>query len=97
MPWELHPFTAATVPGDKGELAFIIRVRDGFTRRMKEKVDLAKRARGLGAEEECSIRVTGAVEGPYGQGEVLSCHEAVVIFAGGSLSLQVISKSMTKS
>lgn len=87
LPWEAHPFTAATVPGGKGgsesgELTFIVRVRDGFTKRMKERVDKERKAQGLGVEAECKIEVKAAVEGPYGQARPLDLYDGVLIVAG---------------
>lgn len=90
LPWEAHPFTAATVPaqsqssGDSGELTFIVRVRDGFTKRMKDRVDAERKAQGLGVEEECQIKVKAAVEGPYGHVRKLDLYDGVVVVAGMS-------------
>ncbi|ORY35674.1 ferric reductase like transmembrane component-domain-containing protein [Naematelia encephala] len=90
LPWEAHPFTAATIPknpelgADSGELTFIVRVRDGFTRRMKEAVDTERKAQGLGVEEHCKISVKAAVEGPYGEARDLRRFDSVLILAGGS-------------
>jgi len=83
LPWEAHPFTATTI---SGELTFIVRVRDGFTKLMKDKVDEERKARGLGIEEgeDVGINVMGVVEGPYGIGRDLSRFNGVLILAGGS-------------
>ena len=83
LPWEAHPFTAATTSSCEN-LEFIVRVRDGFTKRMKERVDEERKALGLGLDDECSIQVKAAVEGPYGGKRSLSSYEAVLILAGGS-------------
>lgn len=87
LPWEAHPFTAITIPEpagsrEKGELSFVVRIRDGFTRLMKERVDEERKARGLPVDEQCSMKVQAAVEGPYGLAEDLSGYDAVLIFAG---------------
>jgi len=82
LPWEAHPFTAATVPENGGELAFIVRVRDGFTKEMKNWVDKERKAQGLGIEEHCSIQVKGAVDGPYGRGGDKSHFDALLVLAG---------------
>lgn len=90
MPWEAHPFTAATVPlrnphgedKETGELTFIVRVRDGFTKRMKNRVDKERKALGLAVDEECKIEVKAAVEGPYGQVRKLDLYDGVLIVAG---------------
>ena len=88
FPWEAHPFTASTIPAHassdarSGELTFIVRVRDGFTKEMKEQVDKERKARGLGVEDECQIQVKAAVEGPYGGSKDMSRYDGVLILAG---------------
>lgn len=88
LPWEAHPFTATTIPAraghgtESGELTFIVRVRDGFTKEMKEQMDKERKVRGLGVEEACKIEVKAAVEGPYGESIDMSRYNAVVIIAG---------------
>lgn len=90
LPWEAHPFTATTIPGEAdmglgvGELTFIVRVRDGATKRMKDAVDKERKAQGLGIDEECSIVVPGAVEGPYGEMRRMDMYDGVIIVAGES-------------
>ena len=90
LPWETHPFTATTIPRraghgtESGELTFIVRVRDGFTKRMKEEVDKERKAQGLGVDKECKVQVKAAVEGPYGEGADLSRYNGVVIISGES-------------
>ncbi|OCF32660.1 hypothetical protein I316_05581 [Kwoniella heveanensis BCC8398] len=90
FPWEAHPFTACTVPlkpgqgAESGELAFIIRVRDGFTKRMKERVDEARKERNLALEADCEVEVQAAVEGPYGVKSDLRGYEGILMFSGGS-------------
>lgn len=90
LPWEAHPFTATTVPArpefgaTSGELTFIVRVRDGFTKRMKDAVDAERKARGLGVEEHVKIEVPAAVEGPYATVDSKKGFDGVLILAGGS-------------
>ncbi|KAL7422396.1 ferric-chelate reductase Frp1 [Cryptotrichosporon argae] len=86
LPWESHPFTAATVPSayDDGELKFIIRVRGGFTRRLRDRLDEVRKLRGLRALEACEIEVSATVEGAYGRASRLDAYDAVVLVAGGS-------------
>ncbi|EIW68400.1 hypothetical protein TREMEDRAFT_32173, partial [Tremella mesenterica DSM 1558] len=90
FPWEAHPFTAATLPArpgqgtGKGELTFIVRVRDGFTKRMKDHVDEERKARGLGPDVQVSVDIPAAVEGPYGESRSLDRYDGVLILTGGS-------------
>ncbi|WWC90459.1 uncharacterized protein L201_005394 [Kwoniella dendrophila CBS 6074] len=90
LPWEAHPFTAATIPLNpghgtgSGELAFIIRVRDGFTKQMKNKIDKVRKEKGLSIEDKLDVEVSAAVEGPYGEKSDLSGYEGILIFSGGS-------------
>ncbi|WVQ79682.1 hypothetical protein IAT38_001782 [Cryptococcus sp. DSM 104549] len=65
-------------------LAFIIRVRDGFTKRLKDRVDAEQRALGLGLDEGCEVAVRAGVEGPYGVKSDLEGYDGIVLFAGGS-------------
>jgi ferric-chelate reductase len=90
LPWEAHPFTATTIPKhpgsgtESGELTFIVRVRDGFTMRMKKQVDKERKAQGLGVEDECNIEVKAAVEGPYGHVRTMDMYDGVLVVAGRS-------------
>jgi hypothetical protein len=90
LPWEAHPFTATTIPKhpgsgtESGELTFIVRVRDGFTKRMKKQVDKERKAQGLGVEDECNIEVKAAVEGPYGHVRTMDMYDGVLVVAGES-------------
>lgn len=80
LPWEAHPFTAVTVP-ESGELSFVLRVRDGFTARMRQTLD--KEGYGFGWMQKVgSMRVKAAVEGPYGVARSLRHYDGVVLFAG---------------
>ncbi|WVR09402.1 hypothetical protein IAU60_006469 [Kwoniella sp. DSM 27419] len=90
FPWEAHPFTASTIPArpghgtENGELAFIIRVRDGFTKRMKDRLDEVRKEKGLSIEADCEVEVQAAVEGPYGVASNHKGYQGVLMFAGGS-------------
>ncbi|WWD19282.1 hypothetical protein CI109_103740 [Kwoniella shandongensis] len=90
LPWESHPFTASTIAkhpengAEAGELAFIVRVRDGFTKKMKDTVDAARKEKGLGMEEKFEVEVKAAVDGPYGEKAHLRDYDGILIFAGGS-------------
>ncbi|WVW85359.1 hypothetical protein I302_107397 [Kwoniella bestiolae CBS 10118] len=90
LPWEAHPFTASTIPSkpgqgaEAGELAFIIRVRDGFTKRMKDKIDEVRKERGLAIDDKLDVEVSAAVEGPYGEKSDMRGYEGVLMFSGGS-------------
>ncbi|KAK8854583.1 hypothetical protein IAR55_003322 [Kwoniella newhampshirensis] len=90
LPWESHPFTASTIAkhpergAEAGELAFIVRVRDGFTKRMKDQVENARKEKGLGLDEKFEVDVKAAVDGPYGVKANLRGYDGILIFAGGS-------------
>lgn len=88
LPWEAHPFTATTIPArpgygtESGELTFIVRVRDGFTKEMKLNVDKERKTRGLDVDGECKVEVKAAVEGPYGGTTDMSRYNGIVIISG---------------
>lgn len=90
LPWEAHPFTCTTIPGHAGmglgagQVTFIVRVREGATKRMKDAVDKERKAQGLGVDEECSIDVPAALEGPYGEVRGMDMYDGVIIVAGES-------------
>ena len=81
-PLEAHPFTIAGIPtilSDSAEeraarptLKFVIRVREGFTKRLR---DYAKRRSG-------GCTVTAFVDGPYGIPPDLRLKDTVVLIAG---------------
>lgn len=87
LPWEAHPFTAASIPSSKStngapnndmEISFIIRGRDGFTG------NLLRYA--LEHESMAHVPVPGKflVDGPYGQPPDLGIFDTAILVAGGS-------------
>ncbi|KZO98142.1 hypothetical protein CALVIDRAFT_512747 [Calocera viscosa TUFC12733] len=103
LPWEAHPFTVASLRspsasgaggGGGNELVFLVRARDGFTRRLM--------ARALKEGGECDV--TALVDGAYGAPPRLEEYQTVVLIAGGSgvsyclplLASVVAGKGLTK-
>ncbi|KAI0818570.1 hypothetical protein BC629DRAFT_1435461 [Irpex lacteus] len=99
-PIESHPFTIASVaeasesvdlatekPVKKNEfeLMWIVRVRDGFTKRLKEHI-LMKNQRQieLGTEGPLKMQLPIFMDGPYGAPPDISRFETCVFFGGGS-------------
>lgn len=72
-PLEAHPFTIATV--DAGlqsyELKFFIRVRDGFTKRLLDSIEVIDNMKVL-------------LDGPYSSPPLLVGYDSVLLIAGGS-------------
>lgn len=81
FPWEAHPFSAATAVQKRGpnELVFVVRVRDGFTKRLRDAVERHQRATA-----EDAFEVPAAVEGPYGLARELGGYDTVLLIAGES-------------
>ena len=86
LPFEAHPFSIASVDSvlfapdtqvsensDGKELVFLIGVKTGFTRRLK---DVAARGE----------RVKVCIDGPYGGGVNLGCYNASLLIAGMCLT-----------
>ncbi|KAI0347145.1 hypothetical protein BDW22DRAFT_1425211 [Trametopsis cervina] len=80
-PAESHPFTIATVPNDDSssaesgkEMVWVIRARDGFTRRIKE----------YALERNGSCKVPVFMHGPYGAPPDITPYSTCVFIAGGS-------------
>ncbi|CAE6425501.1 unnamed protein product, partial [Rhizoctonia solani] len=78
LPFEAHPFTIASVysednhkEGRSQEVVFIIRGRDGFTRRLLE-----------ASETRESVPIV--IDGPYGAPPRLSHYSTSILIAGGS-------------
>ncbi|CAL1700999.1 unnamed protein product [Somion occarium] len=75
-PTQSHPFTIATIPdGESKEqvLMFVIRVREGFTKRMRDHVH----ANGIG-------HLPVFMDGPYGAPPDITPFETCIFIAGGS-------------
>ncbi|KAF4618192.1 hypothetical protein D9613_011676 [Agrocybe pediades] len=81
--FESHPFTIATIAEEavdpesgsetkKRKLVFFVRVRNGFTKRLKETVE----------EKEGRMKVF--VNGPYSTPPILVGYQSVILVAGGS-------------
>jgi len=77
--WEAHPFTISSVPNTDGrrenDLVFIVRARDGFTKRLLSHIQ---------KEGKRKSTVECAVEGPYGCPPSLGHFSTAVLIAGGS-------------
>ena len=93
-PIESHPFTIASVcepiegdpTGRERELRWIVRVRNGFTRRLKEHI-LMKNHRQveLGTEGPLKLQLPIFMDGPYGAPPDISRFETCVFFGGESM------------
>ncbi|KDQ18800.1 hypothetical protein BOTBODRAFT_170807 [Botryobasidium botryosum FD-172 SS1] len=92
IPFESHPFTAASIPyafegaseaarirsgvgNREHELVFIIRARDGFTRRLLQHATM---------EGASSVPLCAYVDGPYGCPPSLALYDMCILIAGGS-------------
>jgi hypothetical protein len=88
---EAHPFTVANTPLDgaqitddaeshsKLRLMFIVRVREGFTKRLLDSVLAAPDSNGVSRSFKLFV------DGPYGSPPVLRGFESVLFIAGQSL------------
>lgn len=78
IPFEAHPFTPAIVEyeGEEIKMVFVIRVRDGMTRRLAEYTT----SRMDVENERVPLRVW--VDGPYGQPPDHGEFATVVLIAG---------------
>lgn len=78
--WEAHPFTMANVPSEstrsQNELLFIIKARDGFTKRLFTHV--------RGSKTGSQVSVECAIDGPYGRPPLLAGFSSVVLISGKS-------------
>lgn len=76
--WEAHPFTIANVPTEDSrrekELVFIVKARDGFTKR------LLRHAKSASTGEEGIVEC--AVDGPYGCPPSLATFSSAILIAG---------------
>lgn len=93
LPFEAHPFTPASIPhslsDDKEQtvdLEFIIRGRDGFTKRLLEYARSDDVEAGSNAEGK---EVKVLLDGPYGQPPNLATYDSVVLFAGTCPSFDI--------
>ncbi len=106
-PIESHPFTMASVAEapqsvafstenqvkkNEFELTWIVRVRDGFTKRLKEHI-LMKNQRQieLGTEGSLTMQLPIFMDGPYGAPPDISRFETCVFFGGEYQRLHVYS------
>jgi len=87
LPFEAHPFTIASISSsdeeasadDEHELTFIIRARDGFTKRL--------RADALG---EVPVPIKAFIDGPYGCPPSLAHYSTCVLISGVYFVLMLI-------
>lgn len=79
MPFEAHPFTIATIPTTEknvpNELVFLIKVRNGFTKRLYQAIS---EARDRGEE----FRFNAFIDGPYGSPPDLDSFSNIVVLTG---------------
>ncbi|ETW84033.1 ferric reductase [Heterobasidion irregulare TC 32-1] len=76
VPLESHPFTIANIPKEgrgEQELVFIIRGREGLTKRLVER-----------AAEKDGVKIPVFLDGPYGNPTNLRPYTTCVFIAGGS-------------
>ncbi|KAF7789296.1 hypothetical protein EIP86_000240 [Pleurotus ostreatoroseus] len=76
-PVESHPFTIATIPEGEGkemEMVYIVRARDGFTKRLREHI----------VDKDGLCRAPVFMDGPYGAPPDITVFDTCVFFAGGS-------------
>ena len=74
-PVESHPFTIGTIPeGERkeSEMVFIVRTRDGLTKRLREHI----------VDKDGICRVPIFMDGPYGAPPDISGFDTCVFFAG---------------
>lgn len=74
VPLESHPFTIANIPKEgegEQELVFIIRGREGLTKRLVER-----------AAEKDGVKIPVFLDGPYGNPTNLRPHTTCVLIAG---------------
>lgn len=73
-PVESHPFTIGTIPEGEGkemEMVYIVRAREGFTKRLREHI---------GDKDICRVPVF--MDGPYGSPPDITAFDTCVFFAG---------------
>lgn len=81
LPFESHPFTIATIPttetGVPSELVFLVKVRNGFTKRLYQAIAIAQ-------ERNKELQLNAFIDGPYGSPSDLTAFSEVIIITGGS-------------
>ena len=80
-PTQSHPFTVATIPDDnketkESELVFIIRVRQGFTKWLRDHVH---------SDGTCQLPVF--LDGPYGAPPDITPYNTCIFLAGKSVNV----------
>ncbi|KAJ3540668.1 hypothetical protein NM688_g6196 [Phlebia brevispora] len=76
-PIESHPFTIATLPdadGKQKEMVWIVRARDGFTKRLRDHL----------VDKDGACRAPVFLDGPYGTPPDITPFDTCVFIAGGS-------------
>lgn len=103
FPLEAHPFTIVNAPSDRGsdddDVTFLLRVRDGFTKRLF----MAAQQQVQAADEKLDGRSLAIVrnlpiyiEGPYGAAKSSGHHDVALFIAGESRStFNVADKRLT--
>lgn len=84
--WECHPFTLSsweskTSNDAPSTLTFMFRVYNGFTRRVRERLEVNTHADN--GSEKCQKPIRLLIEGPYGHGHTLSGYSSVLFIVGG--------------
>ena len=70
---QAHPFTVASVSSNRAQLKFLIRAKEGFTRRLFNK-----------ASEAPQRKFTAIIEGPYGNPQPFESFERIFLISGGT-------------
>ncbi|KDQ18798.1 hypothetical protein BOTBODRAFT_28295 [Botryobasidium botryosum FD-172 SS1] len=81
LPFESHPFSAASIASglNEKELVFIIRAREGFTRRLLERAQIEN-----SLEPASKPALSAYVDGPYGCPPSWGLYDTCVLISGGS-------------
>lgn len=79
LPFESHPFTIATIPTTEtdvpSELVFLVKVRNGFTKRLYQAISIAQ-------ERNNELQLNAFIDGPYGSPSHLAAFSDVIIITG---------------
>lgn len=84
-PVESHPFTIGTIPEGEGkemEMVYIVRAREGFTKRLREHI---------GDKDICRVPVF--MDGPYGSPPDITAFDTCVFFAGMQSAFVILSSA----